>query len=101
MHHAGGYRRREGVSVIRPACHNSNDREELPAPATVIVNKSMETQDNQEAAMTRDEILKTPSMPAFAPSSPHGPFRFVRREYSIITDETDPNVMRAALPEPL
>src|SRR5215467_15056647 len=51
--------------------------------------------------MTRDEILKVPSMPAFAPSYPHGPFCFVRREYLIITYETDPNAIRAALPEPL
>lgn len=51
--------------------------------------------------MTRDDILATPSMPAFAPSYPHGPFRFIRREYLIITYETDPDALRAALPEPL
>ena len=51
--------------------------------------------------MTRDEILKAPSMSAFAPSYPHGPFRFVRREYLIIAYETDANAIRAALPEPL
>ena len=51
--------------------------------------------------MTRDDILGAPSMPAFAPSYPHGPFRFVRREYLIITYETDPEALRAALPEPL
>jgi acetoacetate decarboxylase len=51
--------------------------------------------------MTRDEILDVASMPAFAPSYPRGPFRFVRREYLIITYETDPEAIRAALPEPL
>ena len=51
--------------------------------------------------MTRDEILATPSMPAFAPSYPHGPFRFIKREYLIITYETDADALRAALPEPL
>ncbi len=51
--------------------------------------------------MNRDEILGTSSMPAFAPSYPHGPFRFNRREYLIITYETDPELIRAALPEPL
>jgi acetoacetate decarboxylase len=51
--------------------------------------------------MTRDEILQAPSMPAFAPSYPRGPFRFTRREYLIITYETDPVALRAALPEPL
>jgi acetoacetate decarboxylase len=51
--------------------------------------------------MTRDEILNAPSMPVFAPSYPRGPFRFVRREYLIITYATDPALLRAALPEPL
>jgi acetoacetate decarboxylase len=51
--------------------------------------------------VTRDEILGVSSMPAFAPSYPRGPFRFVRREYLIITYETDPEAISAALPEPL
>lgn len=51
--------------------------------------------------MTRDDILATPSMPAIAPSYPLGPFRFRRREYLIITYETEPEALRAALPEPL
>ncbi|WP_020180850.1 acetoacetate decarboxylase [Methylopila sp. M107] len=51
--------------------------------------------------MTRDEILKTPSMPAFSPSYPHAPNRFIKREYLIIYYETDPELIRAALPEPL
>lgn len=51
--------------------------------------------------MTRDEILAAPSMPAFSPSYPRGPYRFLRREYLIITYETDPELIRAALPEPL
>jgi acetoacetate decarboxylase len=51
--------------------------------------------------MTHDEVLGTPSMPAFAPSYPHGPFVFKRREYLIITYETDPEAIREALPEPL
>jgi acetoacetate decarboxylase len=51
--------------------------------------------------MTRDEILNAPSMPVFAPSYPSGPFRFVRREYLIIAYATDPDQLRAALPEPL
>jgi acetoacetate decarboxylase len=51
--------------------------------------------------MTRDEILASPSMPAFSPSYPHGPFVFKRREYLIVTYETDPETIRQALPEPL
>jgi acetoacetate decarboxylase len=51
--------------------------------------------------MNREQILASPSMPAFSPSYPKGPFRFVRREYLIVTYETDPDAIRAALPEPL
>ncbi|NEU13192.1 acetoacetate decarboxylase [Methylobacterium sp. BTF04] len=51
--------------------------------------------------MTRDEILGVPSMPAFSPSYPRGPYRFLRREYLIVTYETDPDALRRALPEPL
>ena len=35
--------------------------------------------------MTPDQILKLPSMPAASPSYPMGPYRFVNREYMIIT----------------
>ncbi len=51
--------------------------------------------------MTRDEILAATSMPVFSPSYPRGPYRFVRREYLIVTYETDPAAIRTALPEPL
>ncbi|HLI12024.1 MAG TPA: acetoacetate decarboxylase [Alphaproteobacteria bacterium] len=51
--------------------------------------------------MTRDEILRLPSMPALGPSYPHGPYRFIDREYCIISYESDPAAIRAALPEPL
>ena len=40
-------------------------------------------------------------MPAVGPSYPAGPYRFVDREYMIITYETDAELIRAALPEPL
>ena len=51
--------------------------------------------------MTRDDILKAHSMPLFSPSYPPGPYYFKRREYMIITYETDPEILRAALPEGL
>ena len=47
------------------------------------------------------DILMLPSMPACAPSYPMGPYRFVNREYMIVTYETDPQSLRAAVPEPL
>ena len=51
--------------------------------------------------MNRAEILNLSGMPAAAPSYPRGPYRFINREYFIITYETDPDVIRHALPEPL
>jgi len=51
--------------------------------------------------MNRAEILKLPSMPAVSPSYPHGPFRFVNREYFVVVYESDPAAIRAAVPEPL
>jgi acetoacetate decarboxylase len=48
-----------------------------------------------------DAILALPSMPMASPSYPAGPYRFVNREYMVITYETDPEVIRAQLPEPL
>jgi acetoacetate decarboxylase len=51
--------------------------------------------------MHQDEVLKLPSMPAAGPSYPAGPYRFVDREFLVITYETDPEVIRDHLPEPL
>lgn len=51
--------------------------------------------------MKKEDIVKTLSMPAFSPSYPPGPYHFKNREYLIITYESDPDAVRAALPEPL
>src|SRR5690348_11684741 len=51
--------------------------------------------------MKREEILKASSMPVFSPSYPPGPYKFVRREYLIVSYETEPEAIAAALPEPL
>lgn len=51
--------------------------------------------------MNKDQILKLSGMPAQAPSYPRGPYRFVNREYLIINYESDPDAIRAAIPEPL
>lgn len=40
-------------------------------------------------------------MPAISPSYPKGPYRFINREYFIITYESYPEAIRQALPEPL
>src|SRR5215470_7902723 len=56
---------------------------------------------NKEDEMKARDILQLPSMPAASPSYPRGPYRFRNREYLIITYESDPVAIRAALPEPL
>lgn len=51
--------------------------------------------------MTPDQILSLPSMPPGNPSYPPGPYRFVDREFLIIAYLSDPDAIRAAVPEPL
>src|SRR5580692_8426565 len=51
--------------------------------------------------MRKADILKLPSMPMAGPSYPAGPYRFIDREFLVITYETDPELIRAGLPEPL
>lgn len=51
--------------------------------------------------MNKKEILSLSAMPAASPSYPRGPYRFVDREYMIIIYESDPDAIRAAVPEPL
>lgn len=41
------------------------------------------------------------AMPLTSPAYPRGPYRFVDREYMIITYRTDPDRLRAVVPEPL
>jgi acetoacetate decarboxylase len=52
--------------------------------------------------MTEEEIRKCAfAMPLTNPAFPPGPYRFVDREYFIITYRTDPERLRAIVPEPL
>ena len=48
-----------------------------------------------------DVAAKAFSMPLTSPAFPPGPYRFVRREYIVITYETDMDLLRAVVPEPL
>src|SRR6188472_1910214 len=41
------------------------------------------------------------AMPLTSPAYPPGPYRFTNREYLIITYRTDPEKLRAIVPEPL
>ena len=52
--------------------------------------------------MTEEEIRKCAfAMPLTSPAFPPGPYRFVDREYFTITYRTDPERLRAIVPEPL
>jgi acetoacetate decarboxylase len=52
--------------------------------------------------MTRDEVRRRAfAMPLTSPSYPIGPYRFVDREYLIITYRTDPEALRRVVPAPL
>ena len=52
--------------------------------------------------MTEDEVRKTAfAMPLTSPAYPPGPYRFVNREFLVITYRTDPVKLRAVIPAPL
>lgn len=52
--------------------------------------------------MTEDEIRRDAfAMPLHSPAFPPGPYRFVDREYLIITYRTDPDKLRKVIPAPL
>jgi acetoacetate decarboxylase len=51
--------------------------------------------------MRKRDVLQLPSMPAAGPSYPAGPYRFVDREFMVITYESDRDAIREQLPEPL
>ena len=49
-----------------------------------------------------DEVKRRAyAMPLTSPAFPPGPYRFVNREYFIVTYRTDPAALRAVVPEPL
>jgi acetoacetate decarboxylase len=52
--------------------------------------------------MTEDDIRRNAfAMPMHNPAYPVGPYRFVNREYLIITYRTDPKLLEALIPAPL
>jgi Acetoacetate decarboxylase (ADC) len=52
--------------------------------------------------MNQDEVrARAYVMPLTSPAYPMGPYRFVNREFLIITYRTDPQKLRALVPEPL
>src|ERR1700719_5414607 len=52
--------------------------------------------------MNQDEVRAGAyAMPLTSPAFPIGPYRFVNREFLIITHRTDPQKLRELVPEPL
>ena len=52
--------------------------------------------------MTEAEVKKRAfAMPLTSPAFPPGPYRFVDREFFIVTYRTDPDVLRGVIPAPL
>ncbi len=52
--------------------------------------------------MTEDEVkARAFAMPLTSPAFPPGPYRFVDREFLIVTYRTDPDALRAVIPAPL
>ena len=52
--------------------------------------------------MNIDDVRRNAfAMPLTSPSFPPGPYRFVNREYLIVTYRTDPDALRAVVPGPL
>lgn len=49
----------------------------------------------------KDVIKNAFNMPLMSPSYPRGPYRFINREYLTITYESDFDLIRAVVPEPL
>jgi acetoacetate decarboxylase len=52
-------------------------------------------------SMKAADVKELSSMPLSSPSYPRGPYRFIDREYLIVTYESDADAIREALPEPL
>src|SRR5262245_32572925 len=83
---------------IRPALPHStssstaaNDPNTTPTPTT-----------QKERSMKEAEVkARAFAMPLTSPAYPPGPYRFVDREFMVITYRTDPDKLRAVVPEPL
>ncbi len=59
--------------------------------ATVVNNYEPLLNTEKDLKMREEEILERAfAMPLTSPSYPRGPYRFVNREYLIITYRTDP-----------
>src|SRR5215470_7796442 len=57
---------------------------------------------DEEIVMKESDVrARAFSMPLTSPAYPIGPYRFINREYLIVTYRTDPQKLRSLVPEPL
>jgi acetoacetate decarboxylase len=62
----------------------------------------MRNKDERRQTMKEQEVRERAfAMPLTSPAYPPGPYRFVDREFLVITYRTDPEKLRAVVPEPL
>src|SRR4029453_68287 len=72
------------------------------SPTTVANETRAPHASYEESSMKETDVrAKAFAMPLPSPAFPPGPYRFVNREYLIITYRTDPERLRAVVPEPL
>src|SRR4029434_4309197 len=72
------------------------------SPTTVANETRAPHASYEESSMKETAVrAKAFAMPLTSPAFPPGPYRFVNREYLIITYRTDPERPRAVVPEPL
>src|SRR6478735_2234799 len=65
-------------------------------------HRSISTEFTKEHDMKEAEVkARAFAMPLTSPAYPPGPYRFVDREYLIITYRTDPAKLRSVVPAPL
>ena len=71
-------------------------------PCTAANDAPRPSHHQRGVAMNEAEVRERAfAMPLTSPAFPIGPYRFVDREYLIITYRTDPAKLRALVPEPL
>src|SRR5206468_1088 len=69
------------------------------APST---SRNDDAQRRRSRPMKIDDVRKRAyAMPLTNPAYPPGPYRFVNREFFIVTYRTSPEALRAVVPEPL
>ena len=73
-----------------------------PDPARIADRPISHQTITQGSTMNIDDVRRNAyAMPLTNPSFPRGPYRFFDREYLIVTYRTDPEALRAVVPEPL